>query len=607
MISLLFGAFLLQASYVDLYEKGHTLVELGKYKEAEVVLKEASAMNPKYAPALAELARAYVRLKRFPEALDLYKKLVAMNPSDMTDRGHLAELYAWMGDHDKSIVTYKDALEIDPTNPFLMNGLAKVMRWNSRYDEAERLYREVLAEQPGNPQALKGLAMTQAMDGELTSSAQTIRKAIEIYPDDPELHKELGTVLGWNKSFIEAIGSLDRAIELSPGYVAAWRTKGDVYLWMKSYKQAAQAYEKAKEIDPDNVEDYLQLAKIHYLAGDIANAENDLKGALRIDPANFQALERLQQFRGGADFRLVEKAGNVVEIAAFVFVFLLIAQAYRSKRRILVRRHKLYYYFISFILPALVLIALMAFAGRRFFSGWIDMAVVEDITEAVLFIGLGVSFMALLWIEHRTHDFASKTVLVVGAHPDDIELGCGGFIVKMKDSGAKVYGLTMTKGERGTNYNGKRTDEIARCARFMELDGFWVCDFPDTELETAVSSMKDVIEEKLRETGATEVVTHTGLDIHGDHRAVFEATKVAARSLSILCYEDVSTPGEFVPNYFVDISGYIEDKLKLISFHKTQGKKAYMDPEIIKGRAAHRGLQSGVQYAEAFMIHKLHR
>lgn len=607
MMAVLIGAFLLQATFVDLYEQGHTLVEQGKYHEAEQVLKDAATLNPKYTPALEDLAKTYVRLKRFPEAVEIYKKLVAVNPSNMEARAHLAEIYSWLGNHDKSIMTYRDALELAPDNTLLKNGLAKVLRWNHRYDEAERLYREILAEFPGNHDALKGLAKTQAMDGSLTTSIKTLRKAIELYPDDPELHKELGTVLGWNKSYQEAIESLDSAIELAPGYVAAWRTKGDVYFWMKSYQQSVAAYEKATDIDPDNVDDYLQLAKIHAQAGNRVGAENAVKEALRIDPSNPQALDRLKELRGVDDFRLIEKIGDVVEGVAFLFVFILILQAYRSKRRILMRRHKLYYYFISFILPAMLFITLAALVGRDFLAQWVERSVVEDITEAVLFIGLGASFLALLWIEHRGQDFSSKSFLVVGAHPDDIELGCGGFIIKIKDSGGKVYGMTMTRGERGTAKQGKREEEMTRSGNYMELDELWIYDFPDTELQTVVAEMKDALEEKIRETGANVVVTHADMDIHSDHRAVFEATKVAARNMSIFCYEDVSTTGDFVPNYFVDVSGYIEDKLKLISFHKSQGKKTYMDPEVIKGRAAHRGLQSGVQYAEAFMIYRLHR
>ena len=117
--------------------------------------------------------------------------------------------------------------------------------------------------------------------------------------------------------------------------------------------------------------------------------------------------------------------------------------------------------------------------------------------------------------------------------------------------------------------------------------------------------MKDEMEKMIKEIGATLVLTHSQIDIHTDHQAVFEATKVAARNISVLCYEDVSTPREFVPNYFVDIGSYIDDKMRLVSFHRTQNDKNYMDPEVIRGRAAHKGIQGGVQFAEAYRIYKL--
>jgi LmbE family N-acetylglucosaminyl deacetylase len=140
----------------------------------------------------------------------------------------------------------------------------------------------------------------------------------------------------------------------------------------------------------------------------------------------------------------------------------------------------------------------------------------------------------------------------------------------------------------------------------MRLDGYWVLDFPDTRLQECVTRMKEAIEARLADLGATTVLTHTDIDIHGDHRAVYAATREAARDVPVvLSYEDVSTPNEFVPNYYVDITDYVEDELKLVSFHRTQAHREYMDPEVIKGRAAHRGLQSGVTYAEAFRAHRI--
>ncbi|MDP2689733.1 MAG: PIG-L deacetylase family protein, partial [Deltaproteobacteria bacterium] len=259
------------------------------------------------------------------------------------------------------------------------------------------------------------------------------------------------------------------------------------------------------------------------------------------------------------------------------------------------------------LLPALVVITFATFLGKDALTRWLDTTMVEDVMEAVLFFALGVSFLALLWTERRSQKFTNFVVLVVGAHPDDIELGCGGYIMKVKDGGGSVYGLTMTRGEKGAEDAKMREAELGRSARFMELDGFWQMDFPDTRLDTVVSEMKDSIEEKINETGATMVLTHTDIDIHADHRAVFESTKVAGRRISIMSYEDVSTPGEFMPNYYADITDYIEDKMKLVSLHKTQGGKTYMAPEAVKGRAAHRGLQANVQYAEAFKVYKLLR
>jgi LmbE family N-acetylglucosaminyl deacetylase len=101
--------------------------------------------------------------------------------------------------------------------------------------------------------------------------------------------------------------------------------------------------------------------------------------------------------------------------------------------------------------------------------------------------------------------------------------------------------------------------------------------------------------------GATLVLTHTDVDVHGDHRAVCAATREAARAVpTVLCYEDVSTSHGFEPNYFVDITAYVDDHLRAVSYHRSQSGRTYMDPEVIRGRAAHRGMQIGTSFAMAF-------
>jgi LmbE family N-acetylglucosaminyl deacetylase len=213
---------------------------------------------------------------------------------------------------------------------------------------------------------------------------------------------------------------------------------------------------------------------------------------------------------------------------------------------------------------------------------------------------VGVAFLAAVRVQPRVPELAGQIVLAIGAHPDDIELGTAGFLLKLKDSGARVHGLTLTRGEKGGDPE-RRAQEAARALAFVGLDSYRILDLPDTRLGENVPAARAAIEERIRELGATLVLTHAANDVHGDHRAAHEATREAARAVpTVLAYEDVSTPGAFEANFFVDVTGYIDDHLRAIAFHRSQGHRSYMEPEVIRGRAAHRGLQIGASFAMAF-------
>jgi LmbE family N-acetylglucosaminyl deacetylase len=97
------------------------------------------------------------------------------------------------------------------------------------------------------------------------------------------------------------------------------------------------------------------------------------------------------------------------------------------------------------------------------------------------------------------------------------------------------------------------------------------------------------------------VFTHTGHDVHTDHKTAFEATREAARgACTILCYENPNTPPEFNPNYYIDIEGYLDDKIAALSLHRSQAGKDYTNPDVVRASASFRGNQARVKYAEAF-------
>ncbi len=258
-------------------------------------------------------------------------------------------------------------------------------------------------------------------------------------------------------------------------------------------------------------------------------------------------------------------------------------------------------------MPGFVLLNVVLHLAKVPLARHFDAQIVESIAEIVLFLGVGAAFLAAIRAGPRAPELRGQTVLALGAHPDDIELGTAGFLLKLKDSGAKVHGLTLTRGEVGGD-PARRRDEAERALGFVGLDGYEILDFPDTRLGENVPALRAAIEERIRKVGATLVLTHAGVDVHGDHRAVHEATREAARAVpTVLCYEDVSTPQSFDPDFFVDVGGYVDDHLRTIAFHRSQAHRSYMDPELVRGRAAHRGLQAGLSYALAFRTLKLLR
>lgn len=599
---------LLQAAPADLAREARALLQQGEAAKAEQALEEALRQDPSYAPALRELARLQAAGKRYPQAIDSYQRLLRIVPGDVNALSHLAEVYAWSGSHDKAIAAYQEALAKDAGSLELRNGQAQVLRWMRRYEEAADIYRAVLAQDSRNRHALLGLAISLARLGNLQEPVGLIDRALVLHPDDADLLKEKGVILAWRQEYPQAADALEKAVRIAPNHIGAQITLGDVYVWMRSYQKAIEAYKRAAALEPDNAEIRVMLARAYQRSGDNILAARHAQQAVAISPVNAQANELLQELGGRRWYSLVEQAGHLAEYLTFLFVFLLVYLNYRRSRHLLRRRHHFYHVFTHTVLPAAAILSFLLYLFEQYVTHRINIHpdVFHTLGETMVTLLLGASFLSFLYIERRPAVASPSVVLAVGAHPDDIELGCGGYLLKAKEAGARVYGLTISRGERGAEGGGDRRAEQEQAAAFVGLDGLWNLGIADTKVREHLREVIETMEQRIRETGATVVLTHSHFDVHSDHQAVFDATKEAARNVpTILCYEDVGTAKEFVPNYFVDISRYMDDKLQLVAFHRTQQGKPYMESEMIRGRAAHRGLQGGVQFAEAFRIHRI--
>jgi LmbE family N-acetylglucosaminyl deacetylase len=199
-----------------------------------------------------------------------------------------------------------------------------------------------------------------------------------------------------------------------------------------------------------------------------------------------------------------------------------------------------------------------------------------------------------------------RRILVVGCHPDDIEIGCGGTILSLTRSRPDLAVTWVV-----LSAHGQRADEARAAA-----DGFLAAagssdvrlhDFRDSYLPYEGAGVKDVFE-ALKPVDPDLVLTHSRYDLHQDHRLASELTWNTFRDHVILEYEVPKYDGDLgTPNVFVPLeASIVEEKVRLLEMHHaTQAARHWFDDELFRGLMRLRGMESSTRYAEAFTCRKL--
>lgn len=192
-------------------------------------------------------------------------------------------------------------------------------------------------------------------------------------------------------------------------------------------------------------------------------------------------------------------------------------------------------------------------------------------------------------------------ILAIGAHPDDIEFGCGGTLIKLKKRRSQINFLVLTEGEAGYKPPIRR-EEQNRSAGYLKARIFWG-GYKDTE----VPSGKDLIskiEDVMKEVRPDIVFCNYPDDIHQDHRALASACYSATRYTKRVVFYEVPTTCNFEPDIFVDITSVMDKKLTLLKLHASQVNKTRVSGltilESASSCANFRGYQARVRYAEGF-------
>jgi LmbE family N-acetylglucosaminyl deacetylase len=202
---------------------------------------------------------------------------------------------------------------------------------------------------------------------------------------------------------------------------------------------------------------------------------------------------------------------------------------------------------------------------------------------------------------------ALARILCLGAHSDDIEIGCGGTLLRLlaDHPGTAVHWLVFSASEE------RAAEARASAAWFLEGAAertVEIRDFRDGFFPYNGGALKEAFE-GLKQTFSPDLIlTHYRDDRHQDHRAVSDLTWNTFRDHLILEYEIPKWDGDFgSPNLFVPLDeATVKRKIEaLLACFPSQRSKHWFDEETFRAVLRLRGMESGSRYAEAFYCRKL--
>lgn len=218
-----------------------------------------------------------------------------------------------------------------------------------------------------------------------------------------------------------------------------------------------------------------------------------------------------------------------------------------------------------------------------------------------------------------------KKVIVISAHPDDETLGAGGTILKHKANGDEIYWIIITEASEKQGFSEERilsrNREIKIVADKFGIKKIFKLGYLSMSLSSqTLIEMVPKISAIFSEIEPEIIYSLNRSDAHSDHRVTFDAVVACTKSFrypyikKVLMYECISEtefapalPEKvFIPNYYVDITDYMAEKLEIMKIYDSE-LGAHPFPRSlknIKALAIYRGASVGVEFAEAFQLIK---
>lgn len=199
-------------------------------------------------------------------------------------------------------------------------------------------------------------------------------------------------------------------------------------------------------------------------------------------------------------------------------------------------------------------------------------------------------------------------ILALAPHPDDIELSCGGSLNKLIREGNEVFYVVFSPCNKSLPAGYKPYElynelDVAAEKMGIKKSNIIKLDFPVREFPKYRQEILEALVKVGKEVSPDLIFLPNSNDLHQDHKTIYEEGMRAFKRKKILGYELLWNNDNFKSNFFIKLKKeHVDIKKEALKAFKSQSFREYFDDEFLYGLARVRGVQCGVEYAEAFEL-----
>ncbi len=275
---------------------GVILLDIGKFRKAEILTRKAIELKPDFPDAHANLGIILKDLGKLKEAELSQRKAIELKPNFANAHSNLGIILRGLGKSKEAELSHRKAIELNPNFADAYSNLAIILKDLGKLKEAELSQQKAIQINPNLAISHYNLGNILKDLDKLKEAELSHRKAIELNPDFADAHSNLGSILKDLGKFNEAESSHRKAIQINPNLAISHYNLGNILKNLGKLKEAELSHRKAIELNPDFANAHTNLGTILEEIGKREEAIKYLIKAVELEPEKVIAMKNLVMF-----------------------------------------------------------------------------------------------------------------------------------------------------------------------------------------------------------------------------------------------------------------------------------------------------------------------